>query len=42
MMPFFIGHRFGGWGSELNLKEFKDQIKYLIGIQGLGELQQLP
>lgn len=45
MLPFFMGapwtQRFGGRGSELNLKEWEAQIKYFIGIQGLRQPQQL-
>lgn len=45
VMPVFMGApwapRFGGSGSELQLKEWESQTKYLASLQGLNERQQV-
>lgn len=45
VMPVFMGapwaQMFGGPGSELKLSEWKAQIEYLAGLQGLNEQQRL-
>ncbi|XP_063078355.1 uncharacterized protein LOC134468350 isoform X2 [Engraulis encrasicolus] len=45
VMPVFMGApwapRFGGPGSELQLQEWVSQTKYLAGLQGLSDQQQV-
>lgn len=45
VMPVFMGapwaQRYGGPGSELGLQEWKTQITYLAGLQGLSDPQKI-
>ncbi len=45
VMPIFMGapwaQRYGGSGSELSLSEWRAQVEYLAGLQGLSAPQTL-